>query len=101
MAQDENTLILGIGGVGIHLAQRLSHEGYPVTVIESNPDLILKAKASLDARLISGNAMQVSSWKEAQADTMGLMIATTNEDSTNMMSSLIADRFGIRRKIQC
>ena len=51
MAQDENTLILGICGVGMHLAQRLSHEGYPVTVIESNPDLILKAKESLDARL--------------------------------------------------
>tara|TARA_Y100001970_G_scaffold157065_1_gene192203 strand:+ start:741 stop:2129 length:1389 start_codon:yes stop_codon:yes gene_type:complete len=99
MTQEENTLILGIGGVGMHLAHRLVHEGYPVTVIDSNPDLILKAKESLDARLIFGNAMQVSSWKEAQSDSMGLMIATTNEDSTNMMASLIADRFGISRKI--
>tara|TARA_Y100001970_G_C14226053_1_gene855741 strand:- start:492 stop:1880 length:1389 start_codon:yes stop_codon:yes gene_type:complete len=99
MSRDENTLILGIGGVGMHLAQRLVHEGYPVTVIESDSELLYKAKESLDAKLIFGNAMELSSWREAQADEMGLMIATTNEDSTNMMSSLIADRFGIRRKI--
>jgi len=99
MSQDENTLILGIGGVGMHLAQRLVHEGYPVTVIESDPDLLGKAAEELDARLICGNAMQLSSWREAHAENMELMIATTNDDSTNMLASLIADRFGIERKI--
>jgi len=99
MPQEDNTLILGIGGIGMHLAQRLVHEGYPVTVIESDLELIEKAKESLDARLIFGSAMELSSWRDAQAGDMGLMIATTNEDSTNMMSSLIADRFGIVRKI--
>ena len=54
---------------------------------------------SLDARLIFGNAMHLSSWREANAQEMGLMIAATNDDSTNMLSSLIADRFGIERKI--
>jgi trk system potassium uptake protein TrkA len=43
--------------------------------------------------------MQLSSWREAHAQDMGLMIAATNDDSTNMLSSLIADRFGIERKI--
>ena len=99
MSQDENTLILGIGGVGMHLAQRLVHEGYPVTVIESDPELLEKAAETLDARLIYGNAMQLSSWREAHAEDIELMIATTNYDSTNMLSSLIADRFGIDRKI--
>ena len=99
MSKDENTLILGIGGVGMHIAQRLVHEGYPVTVIESDAELIAKASESLDARLIYGNAMQLSSWSEAQAKEMEMMIATTNDDSINMMSSLIADRFGIGRKI--
>ena len=99
MSQDENTLILGIGGVGMHIAQRLVHEGYPVTVIESDAELLGKASESLDARLILGNAMELSSWSEAQAEEMELMIATTKDDSTNMLSSLIADRFGIGRKI--
>ena len=99
MTQDENTLILGIGGVGMHLAQRLVHEGYPVTVIESDIDLLKKAAETLDARFISGNAMHLSSWREAHAEDIELMIATTNDDSTNMLASLIADRFGIERKI--
>ena len=83
----------------MHLAQRLVHEGYPVTVIESDAELLGKAAESLDARLICGNAMQLSSWREAHAQDMELIIATTNEDSTNMLSALIADRFGIERKI--
>ena len=95
MPKDENTLILGIGGVGMHLAQRLVHEGHPITVIESDSELLEHASESLDARLISGNAMQLSSWHEANAEDMGLMIAATNNDSTNMLSSLIADKFGI------
>ena len=99
MSKDESTLILGIGGVGLHLAQRLVHEGYPVTAIESDSDIIEAATESLDARLICGNAMHLSSWREANAQGMGLMIAATNDDSTNMLSSLIADRFGIERKI--
>ena len=99
MPKEENTLILGIGGVGMHLAQRLVHEGYPITVIESDPELLENASESLDARLICGNAMQLSSWHEANAEDMGLMIAATNNDSTNMLSSLIADKFGIDRKI--
>ena len=95
MPKDENTLILGIGGVGMHLAQRLVHEGYPITVIESDSELLEHTSESLDARLICGNAMQLSSWHEANAEDMGLMIAATNYDSTNLLSSLIADKFGI------
>jgi len=60
MSKDENTLILGIGGVGLHLAQRLVHEGYPVTVIESDSELLEASAESLDARLICGNALQIS-----------------------------------------
>ncbi len=99
MPKDDNTLILGIGGVGMHLAQRLVHEGHPITVIESDSELLDHASETLDARLICGNAMQLSSWHEANANEMGLMIAATNNDSTNMLSSLIADKFGIARKI--
>ena len=30
---------------------------------------------------------------------MDLMLAVTNDDAANMMAGLIADKFGIRRKI--
>ena len=95
----ENILILGLGGVGYYLAKRLLHEGYAITVIELDSGLIRHADGNLDARLIQGNAMSIECWREANAGKMDYLIAVTNNDAVNMLSSMIADRFGIKRKI--
>jgi trk system potassium uptake protein TrkA len=98
-APSENILILGLGGVGFYLAKRLVHEGYAITVIESDSEMIRYADGNIDARLIQGNAMSIECWQEASAEKMDYLIAVTDNDAVNMMSSLIADRFGIQRKI--
>ncbi|MBU1163227.1 MAG: Trk system potassium transporter TrkA, partial [Proteobacteria bacterium] len=95
----ENILILGLGGMGYYLAKRLVHEGYPITVIESNSTLTRHADGDIDARLIQGNAMSIECWREANAEKMDCLIAVTDNDAVNMLSSMIADRFGIQRKI--
>ena len=95
----KNILIIGLGGVGLHLTQRLVHDGYGVTVIESNPQLISSVNDKIDAKIIEGNAMELACWMRAKAETMDLLIAVTNEDSVNMIASIIADRFGIPRKV--
>ena len=95
----KNILIIGLGGVGLHLAQRLVHDGYGVTVIESNLQLISSVNDKIDAKIIEGNAMELACWTRAKAETMDLLIAVTNEDSVNMIASIIADRFGIPRKV--
>ncbi len=95
----ENILILGLGGIGFYLAKRLLHEGYSVTVIESDSKLTRYAEGLMDARLITGNAMNIECWQEANAEKMDLLIAVTDNDAVNMLSSMIADRFGIQRKI--
>ena len=95
----ENILILGLGGVGYYLAKRLAHEGYTITVIESDGRLIREADGTLDARLMQGNAMSIECWREANAEKMDYLIAVTNNDAVNMMASFIAHRFGIPRKI--
>jgi len=95
----ENILILGLGGVGYYLAKRLVHEGYAITVIESEERLIREADGQLDARMIQGNAMSIDCWRDANAPNMDYLIAVTNNDAVNMMASIIADRFGIPRKI--
>ncbi len=95
----EKILILGLGGVGYYLAKRLVHEGYAVTVIEADGQMVRHADGEMDARLIQGNAMSIACWKEADADQMDCLIAVTNNDAVNMLAAMIADRFGIQRKI--
>lgn len=95
----EKILILGLGGVGYYLAKRLAHEGYAVTAIERDSDLINHADGELDARLFQGDAMSIASWKEVEAEQIDCLIAVTDHDAVNMMAAMIADRFGIQRKV--
>ncbi|PHR29825.1 MAG: Trk system potassium transporter TrkA [Desulfotalea sp.] len=99
LAATENILILGLGGVGFYLAKRLIHEEYAVTIIEADAKLIQQADGQIDARLIHGNAMSIKCWQEADADKMDYLIAVTNNDAVNMMAAMIADRFGVEKKI--
>lgn len=94
-----NILILGIGGVGMYIAKRLINDGYYVTVIESKKSLVAHANENLDARVIEGNAMESSCWREAQADKVDLLIAVTDNDAINMIACYIADKFGIKKKV--
>ena len=50
-SEQENILILGLGGMGFYLAKRLQHEGYSVTAIEPDAKLVNYADSNLDARL--------------------------------------------------
>ena len=98
-AKSTNILILGLGGVGYYLANRLVHEGYAITAIEQDSNLLRHADGNIDARLIHGNAMSIGCWREANAKKMDYLISVTNNDAVNMMSCMIGDRFGIPRKI--
>ncbi len=98
-AKSTNILILGLGGVGYYLAKRLAHEGYAITAIEPDAELINRADGDIDARLLKGDAMSIKCWQEADARKMDYLIAVTNNDAVNMMSCIIGDRFGILKKI--
>ncbi|MDJ0624639.1 MAG: Trk system potassium transporter TrkA [Desulfocapsaceae bacterium] len=95
----EKILILGLGGVGYYLAKRLLYEEYPITVIEPDSDRLRYADGHIDARFIQGDAMDVACWQQADAANIDCLIAVTNNDAVNMMASMIADKFGIKRKI--
>jgi trk system potassium uptake protein len=99
MPDRENILILGLGGIGFYLAKRLAHEGYAITAIDADPDMVKRADGEVDARIIRGDAMSFSCWKNVHAEQMDYMIAVTDNDAVNITASLIADRCGVRRKI--
>ncbi len=95
----EGILILGLGGVGYYLAKRLAHEEHAITVIEPDSKVIAMADGQIDARLIKGDAMDITCWKKAIADKIQYLIAVTDNDAMNMMASILADRFDIPKKI--
>ncbi len=97
--KSENILILGLGGVGYYLTKRLAHEGHAITAVEQDAGLLRRADGEVDARLIQGDALRFKVWQEASARAMDYMIAVTDNDAVNMMSSMIADRMGIPIKI--
>ncbi len=97
--EHKKILIVGLGGVGYYLAKRLSHEGHAITCIESDPLLIRRADGEVDARLVRGDAMSFSSWAGANPEEIDYSIAVTDNDAVNIISSMIAERFGIPRKI--
>jgi len=43
--------------------------------------------------------MSIACWQEANAENMDFLSAVTDNDAVNMLASMIADRFGIPRKI--
>ena len=76
---EESILILGLGVIGLYLAKRLVYEGYAVTVIEPDSELIRYADENLDARLITGSAMSIACWQEANAAEIDFILNSTGE----------------------
>ena len=99
MLKEAKFLQVGLGGVGFHIARRLTHEGHSLTVIERDPDLIRAADGEFDARLIQGDALSFRTWRDVDAAEMDYLIAVTNHDAVNIMACLIADRCGVPTKI--
>lgn len=97
--RNENILLLGLGGVGYYLAKRLTHEGHALTIIEPDGELLKRADGEVDARLIQGDAMNFSRWRDLGADQIDYLIAVTDNDAVNIMACLIGDRVGVRKKI--
>lgn len=99
MKRSENILVIGLGSMGTYLVRRLTHEGHHVTAIEGDAKILAEADATLDARLILGDAADFDCWRRIDAAKMDYMIAVTNDDALNILAAQIADRFGIRQKI--
>ncbi|MBT6144602.1 MAG: Trk system potassium transporter TrkA [Gemmatimonadetes bacterium] len=99
MKRSENILIIGLGSMGTYLARRLTHEGHHVTAIEADAKVLEEAEATLDARLVVGDATDFQCWNRVDAAKMDYMIAVTNDDALNILAAQVADRYGIRQKI--
>ena len=92
--------IAGAGNVGIYIAGDLKDAGHEVMVIEQDPDLVARVRATLDVRWFIADACEVSSLHEAGLETVDVVVAATGDDEDNLVISLLAKQeFAVPRVV--
>ena len=81
-------LIAGSGKVGETLVEQLSAEGYDLTVIDSNTQVLEKLVEHYDVMAVHGNCASMDTLKQAGAEHADLMIAATGSDEVNLLCSM-------------
>ena len=95
-----NIVIVGAGEVGTHIASQLVSEKKNVSIIEKDPEIAAKVKATLDVQVIIGEGTSVEVLKEAGIEESEIFIAATSIDEVNMISCFVAaSEFNVPVKI--
>lgn len=80
-----NIIIAGDGKVGSTLARQLSSEGYDVTVIDSNPNVLEESEEQFDVICVHGNCASMEVLQQAGVKSATLLIAATSQDEINLL----------------
>jgi trk system potassium uptake protein TrkA len=93
-------VIIGAGQVGSSIAADLA-DAHDVVVIECDPDRAEELNYSLDVMAIQGDGTAVSTLEEAGLEAADMVIASTDNDETNIVAcstvKAISDAFTIAR----
>ncbi len=95
-------LILGGGNIGLFLAQEIErdHPWVKAKIIESNPERAETVASQLSRTVVlKGDALDSDILEEAGIDATDTVVAVTDDDETNILSSLLAKRNGCKRAI--
>ena len=92
-----NIVIAGGGKVGTTLALRLSSEGYDITLIDNNHQVLEEVCEQCDAMGVQGNCASMPVLLQAGIQEADLLIAATSEDEVNLLCCTTAH--GINPKL--
>ena len=87
---DRNIIIIGCGRLGSKIANTLSDKGESVLVIDKNRDSYRRLSPGFGGLTIVGDCTDLSTLEEAQIQNASVVVAVTNDDSTNIMVSQLA-----------
>lgn len=83
-------VIGGAGKVGRTLTKELSADGYDITLIDRNPDVLEACSNKYDVITLEGNAATVETLEEADIHDTDVFIAATNADEINVLACMMA-----------
>ena len=94
------SIICGAGDVGYSIADKLSKEGFEVTVLDESKERLKTISDNLDVKTIIGVPSLPSTLSTAGAKDCDILIAVTKSDETNMICCQIGySLFNIPKKI--
>ena len=90
-------MIVGGGKIGYSLAKELE-DGYKIKLIDSNKDKCKKLSKNLDKTIVlHGSATDEDLLKSENISNIDIFCALTDDDETNLMSSLLAKKMGAKK----
>lgn len=92
-------IISGVGEVGSHLAKMLSNEYHDTTVIDDDPKRLEEVSSVADVITVEGDCTTFAVLKKAGVRKADLFIAVRPEESTNIISAVLAKQLGARKAI--
>lgn len=93
-------IIVGCGRLGSYLANKLSHYGHSVVVIDSNKSAFDALSSEYSGFRVEGDATELAVLNQAKANKADLVIATTREDNINLMVAQVTMKiFHVKRVI--
>ena len=94
-----NIMILGCGKIGRLLAKSLEGD-YNITLIEKNEDKAKEFSSNFQKSLmLSGDGLDVDFLESENIKDIDCFIAVTENEQTNLLSSMIAKDFGVKQII--
>ena len=94
--QGRNIMMVGGGHIGFKVASELKKAGAFVKLIEHSAERAEWLSDQFhDVVVIHGNALDQKLLEEENIDKMDDFLALTNDDETNILSSLISKRYGV------
>lgn len=96
---DMQIFIVGGGEIGRALAGQLSKDGYELTVIDRNRDVVGNLGNAMDIICYEGNGASYATQKALGADKADIWIAVTESDELNILSCMTAHMMGAKHTI--
>lgn len=87
-------IIVGAGAIGCSLMQLALDEGHEVVLIERDDQRAYEASQRFDALVLHADISQAGILEEADVEKVDALVATTNDDATNLMGR----QFLLRRR---
>jgi len=93
-------VVAGAGNVGRFLAADLTERGHDVTVIEQSAEVYQRAKGTVDANWVHGDACEPWVLEKADLARADVLVAATGDDEDNLVISLLSKQeFAVPRVV--